>query len=57
MLYVSMGTFLLLMFLSWVTACEELVSLLKDNNKIICLSQTQQYFIIYCNLLATSFGR
>jgi hypothetical protein len=34
MLYVSMGTFLLVMFLSWVTACEELVSLLKDNNKI-----------------------
>jgi hypothetical protein len=44
------------MFLSWVTACEELVSLLKDNNKIIYLNQTQ-YFIIYFNVLATSFGR
>jgi hypothetical protein len=57
MLCVSMGTFLLLMFLSWVTICEELVSLLKHKNKIISFSQTQQYFIIYCNLLATRFGR
>jgi len=26
---------------------------LKDSNKITCFSQTQQYFIIYFNLLAT----
>jgi len=33
------------------------VTELKDNNKIICLSQTQQYFIVYFNYLVTSFGR
>jgi len=30
---------------------------LKNNNKIICFSQSQQYFVVYFNLLATSFGR
>jgi hypothetical protein len=30
-------------------------TLLKDNNKVTCFSQTQQYFIVF-NLLATSFG-
>jgi hypothetical protein len=29
---------------------------LKCNNKIISFSKAQQYFIIYFNLLATSFG-
>jgi len=51
-----MGTFLLLLFLSWITACEVLVSLLNDNDKIICFKQTQQYFIINFNLLAICFG-
>jgi len=32
------------------------VTELKHNNKIISFSQTQQYFIIYFNLLATRFG-
>ena len=50
-----MVTFLLLVFLSWIT-CEVLVSLLNDNDKITCFKQTQQYFIIRFKLLAISFG-
>jgi len=30
---------------------------LKDKNKIICFSETQQYFITYLNSLASSCGR
>ena len=30
---------------------------MKDNNTIITFSQTQEYFIIYYNLLVTHYGR
>jgi len=39
-----------------VRVCCLVLSYSRTNNKIICFSQTQQYFIIYFKLLATSFG-
>ena len=42
--------FSLLNFALWTVFMENYI-------KIICFSHTQQYFIIYFNLLATSFGR
>jgi hypothetical protein len=51
------GNVPVIVLLSWVTACEEVIYLFKGNNKIISFSQTQQYFIIYFKLLETGFGR
>ena len=41
-------------FFFYRTSC--CVTELRGNNKIICFNQTQQYFIIYFNLLSTSFS-